>query len=311
MICFKNKKFYIWHYVPFADTKCYSMNHYHNPIQNACALARRAGRQFNQNIQKYWLRLVLLGVAAYLIHEKDFAIDLQLSNIPAAAIQLGRFSERMPTVSAHPVSMPLVQPGPLATGGASTPAGPAPSASGRAVNVSNLANTYSNLSNSQKEIGGSEGPGIEAEKRRKQLKYVKRFAKVAQTEMEQFGIPASITLAQGLLESNVGESKLATQNKNHFGIKCFSRSCRKGHCSNFTDDSHKDFFRIFKSAWDSYRAHSLLLKRSERYGHLFRLSERDYRAWAHGLRKAGYATDKQYGEKLINLIEDLGLHEYD
>jgi flagellum-specific peptidoglycan hydrolase FlgJ len=129
--------------------------------------------------------------------------------------------------------------------------------------------------------------------------------------MEKYGIPASITLAQGLLESNVGESKLATRNKNHFGIKCFSRSCKKGHCSNFTDDSHKDFFRIYKSSWESYRSHSLLLKRSDRYRRLFQLNRKDYRGWAHGLTKAGYATDKRYGAKLINLIESLALHQYD
>ena len=150
-----------------------------------------------------------------------------------------------------------------------------------------------------------------SEKRQRQLAYIRRFAKVAQAEMEKFGIPASITLAQGLLESNVGESKLATHNKNHFGIKCFSRSCKKGHCSNFTDDSHKDFFRIYKSSWDSYRAHSLLLKGSSRYQPLFQLNRKDYRGWAHGLKKAGYATDKRYGEKLINLIDDLDLHQYD
>ena len=130
-------------------------------------------------------------------------------------------------------------------------------------------------------------------------------------EMDKYGIPASITLAQGLLESNVGESKLATRNNNHFGMKCFSKSCSKGHCSNFTDDSHKDFFRIYKSAWESFRAHSLLLKQSSRYQPLFQLKSNDYKGWARGLKKAGYATDPKYAEKIINLIEDLDLHQYD
>ena len=149
------------------------------------------------------------------------------------------------------------------------------------------------------------------EKRKKQMKYVERFAKVAQSEMDKYGIPASITLAQGLLESNVGESKLAVRNNNHFGIKCFSKRCKKGHCTNFTDDSHKDFFRKYKSTWESYRAHSQLLKNGKRYSSLFKLRSSDYKGWAKGLKKAGYATDKYYAEKLINLIEDLDLDKYD
>lgn len=147
-------------------------------------------------------------------------------------------------------------------------------------------------------------------KRKKQLAYVGRFAKTAIGEMEKYGIPASITLAQGLIETNCGQSSLATKNNNHFGIKCFSRSCGKGHCSNFNDDSHKDFFRIYKSSWESYRAHSKLLK-GKRYRALFRLNKKDYKGWARGLKKAGYATDKRYADKLIHLIEDLELYKYD
>lgn len=273
-------------------------------LQQVRARARQAGQRFNEGVRKYWLRVMLLVAATYLAHEKDLAIDLQLSNIPAS-LQVAGGGEPPITIRAQPAGN-----APYAGNGPEEPVA-MPASYGQAVNVSNLANTYSNLSDNQKGIRSSEDAAARAEKRRKQLRYVKRYAKVAQGEMEKYGIPASITLAQGLLESNVGESSLATKNRNHFGIKCFSRSCKKGHCSNFTDDSHKDFFRIYKSAWDSYRAHSLLLKGSERYGHLFRLGSRDYRAWAHGLARAGYATDKQYGQKLVNLIEDLGLHEYD
>jgi len=139
--------------------------------------------------------------------------------------------------------------------------------------------------------------------------YVRRYAKVARAEMDKYGIPASITLAQGLLESDAGGSKLSRKNKNHFGMKCFSRKCKKGHCSNFTDDSHKDFFRIYKSAWQSYRAHSKLLM-GKRYRHL-RKYGKDYKKWAFGLRKAGYATDKKYAQKLISIIETLHLDEFD
>lgn len=140
--------------------------------------------------------------------------------------------------------------------------------------------------------------------------YVKRFAPVAVEEMKKYNIPASITLAQGLLESNVGQSRLATENNNHFGIKCFSKNCKSGHCTNHTDDSHKDFFRKYDSVWESYRAHSLFLQR-KRYRHLLKLPRTDYKSWAKGLSKAGYATDKRYPEKIIGIIENLKLHRFD
>ena len=150
-----------------------------------------------------------------------------------------------------------------------------------------------------------------SESRRRQLDYLDRHAGLAVREMHRSGIPASITLAQALLESNVGRSTLATRNHNHFGIKCFSRTCSKGHCSNFDDDSHKDFFRIYADTEASFRAHSTFLERGKRYRSLFDLDAKDYKGWARGLRKAGYATDKRYAEKLIRLIEELELHRYD
>jgi flagellum-specific peptidoglycan hydrolase FlgJ len=141
-----------------------------------------------------------------------------------------------------------------------------------------------------------------------QKAYIERFASVAQKEMQKFGIPASIKLAQGLLESQAGKSPLAVKNNNHFGIKCFSKTCKKGHCSNFSDDSHKDFFRVYTSAWESYRAHSEFLQK-DRYKHL--QEKKHYKDWANGLQEAGYATDPQYAEKLIRLIESLDLQQYD
>ncbi|HMX40412.1 MAG TPA: glucosaminidase domain-containing protein [Saprospiraceae bacterium] len=143
------------------------------------------------------------------------------------------------------------------------------------------------------------------------LRYVQRFAPVATAEMRRSGIPASIILAQGLLESNAGASPLAQKTNNHFGIKCFSKRCKRGHCANFTDDSHKDFFVKYPNAWGSYRAHSQFLKGTARYAGLFRLPSGDYAGWARGLAKAGYATDRMYGEKLIAIIHNLGLHRYD
>ena len=147
------------------------------------------------------------------------------------------------------------------------------------------------------------------EKNLQMQSYAERFAPVAIAEMHKFGIPASITLAQALLESNAGASGLAKKANNHFGMKCFSQKCGKGHCMNYSDDTHKDFFLKFPNAWRSFRKHSEMLKSNQRYASLFR--SKDYRQWANGLAKAGYATDRNYGEKLIRLIETQHLDRYD
>ncbi len=149
------------------------------------------------------------------------------------------------------------------------------------------------------------------EKQRLCLEYIEKYAPVAQAEERKFGIPASIVLAQGLLESDAGQSKLARSTNNHFGIKCFSRTCRKGHCLNFTDDTHKDFFVKYPSAWGSFRAHSQFLRSSKRYASLFELEKTDVEGWAHGLSQAGYATDKRYGDKLLALVATFDLTRFD
>lgn len=171
-------------------------------------------------------------------------------------------------------------------------------------------NDYSNMTYHEgaKNVSGLGVSG--AEKIKNQQNYLTRFVEVAKSEMKKYGIPASIILAQGLIESNAGDSPLAKENNNHFGIKCFSKSCHKGHCSNFSDDSHKDFFRKYATAWESFRAHSILLG-GERYLHLKKLKKTDYKGWAHGLQKAGYATDKRYAEKLIHIIEEMELYRFD
>ncbi|MEL6925174.1 MAG: glucosaminidase domain-containing protein, partial [Bacteroidota bacterium] len=146
--------------------------------------------------------------------------------------------------------------------------------------------------------------------KQKQTKaYINRYSKVAKAEMEKYGIPASIKMAQALIESRAGESTLAKKNNNHFGIKCFSKQCKKGHCSNFNDDHHKDFFRKFESPWESWRLHSKVLQ-GKRYQKL-KSYGRDYKKWAVGLRKAGYATDKRYDKKLISIIERHQLYRLD
>lgn len=141
--------------------------------------------------------------------------------------------------------------------------------------------------------------------------YIDKYAPVAVAESRKFGIPASITLAQGLLESDAGQSRLARQTNNHFGIKCFSRKCRTGHCHNFTDDTHKDFFVKYGSAWGSFRAHSEFLKNADRYSKLFKLASDDAAGWARGLSKAGYATDEKYAQKLVALINAFDLTRFD
>ena len=150
--------------------------------------------------------------------------------------------------------------------------------------------------------------GIVRAKRQRVQGYIDRYREAAQAEMRQYGIPASITLAQGLLESNAGDSKLARESNNHFGIKCRSK-CRGCTCRNYSDDSHYDMFRVFENAQDSFREHSELLQLS-RYRKL-KTYGKDFRKWAHGLKSAGYATDKRYAEKLIKIIETLDLARYD
>lgn len=139
--------------------------------------------------------------------------------------------------------------------------------------------------------------------------YVKRFGKVAVQEMEEYGIPASIKMAQGLIESHSGNSRLARESNNHFGIKC-RRKCRGCTCRNYSDDDIYDMFRVFDSAWESWREHSLLLANTQRYQKLQSYGK-DYKKWARGLKAAGYATDPKYDLKLIRIIEKYRLNELD
>jgi flagellum-specific peptidoglycan hydrolase FlgJ len=145
----------------------------------------------------------------------------------------------------------------------------------------------------------------------KAFAYIERYHHVAVAEMNKFGIPASVTLAQALIESGFGKSKMATQINNHFGIKCTTYQRRqKGKCYIFADDTKYDRFVKFESAWASYRAHSMVLK-YDRYKPLYELGEQDYEGWALGLQAAGYASDKNYAKKIVRIIELYELYEYD
>jgi LysM repeat protein len=138
--------------------------------------------------------------------------------------------------------------------------------------------------------------------------YVKAYSDLAMKEMARVGIPASITLAQGCLESNNGNSRLAVKGNNHFGIKCHEWTGKKIY---HDDDKKNECFRSYKSAYESYIDHSTFLTTKSRYASLFELKQRDYRGWAKGLKKAGYATAPHYANLLIQIIEDNELYRYD
>ncbi|HIE16375.1 MAG TPA: LysM peptidoglycan-binding domain-containing protein [Bacteroidales bacterium] len=139
--------------------------------------------------------------------------------------------------------------------------------------------------------------------------YIERYKIIAIAEMKQYGIPASITLAQGCLESNFGNSMLAKKANNHFGIKCHSSWTGKKIYKD--DDKKHECFRRYKSAWESFRDHSEFLRTQSRYAFLFEYKITDYKKWAYGLKKAGYATSPSYPKRLINIIEKYNLSQYD
>ncbi|MDP3913724.1 MAG: glucosaminidase domain-containing protein [Bacteroidota bacterium] len=139
--------------------------------------------------------------------------------------------------------------------------------------------------------------------------YIRKFYKLAISEMQRSGIPASITLAQGCWESGNGNSRLATEANNHFGIKC--KSEWRGKKIYHDDDASQECFRKYAHAEASYIDHSNFLMSGSRYSFLFQLDPKDYVAWAHGLKKAGYATDPTYAQRLIKIIEEYKLHVYD
>ena len=138
--------------------------------------------------------------------------------------------------------------------------------------------------------------------------YVSQYATWAIEEQQRVGIPASITLAQGIYETGAGESELATQANNHFGIKC--KKEWRGETFAHTDDAPNECFRKYKSAKESYKDHSDYLKNSVRYAELFTFDVSNYIAWAKGLKKCGYATNPAYAQKLIKMVEDYDLQQY-
>ncbi len=139
--------------------------------------------------------------------------------------------------------------------------------------------------------------------------YIATFAPVAQLEMKAYGIPASITLAQGILESGYGQGELTRKTNNHFGIKCHTGW--EGDYAHHDDDAQGECFRKYNHPMYSFRDHSIFLSSRSRYASLFDLPQDDYKAWARGLKAAGYATDRHYPQKLISFIERYQLYRFD
>lgn len=138
--------------------------------------------------------------------------------------------------------------------------------------------------------------------------YISTYKDLAIAEMQRTGIPASITLAQGIFESTAGTSDLVLASNNHFGIKC--KDTWTGESVKHDDDLRQECFRKYPSAIDSYKDHSDFLRTRSHYAFLFKIDPLDYKSWAYGLKKAGYATNPRYPQALIKLIEDYHLNEY-
>lgn len=249
-----------------------------------------------RKIKENWFNLLILGLLIHLMFQKDITIRFQLHDREGMAGNTALHSGPAPKKMSSLVPVPEISEKPFSK---------KPKDDRRANNFSNLTFILNPTYAQRKNVPAS----IVQEKIDNCLAYVVRYAGTAQHEMRENGIPASITLAQGLLESNAGDSRLSRESNNHFGIKCRSK-CRGCTCRNYTDDDIYDMFRVFEQPLESYREHSKLLV-SKRYRHLMKLGRRNYSAWAHGLKKAGYATDKRYAEKLIQIIEALELDRYD
>lgn len=241
--------------------------------------------QSHQFLNRNWMKLLVIMFAFNIILSKNIHLEVDLNNAQAAIYQGGMHHQSQNQV------LPVSNQSSLAP---------------KANSLSNLGFILNPIHTERKQT-----PERTVEYYNDKCKnYIQKHKHIAIQEMKNTGVPASIKLAQALLESNAGESKLAAKSNNHFGIKCFSKKCKKGHCTNFSDDSHKDFFVNYKTIQSSFYAHSLFLKK-QRYTHLFKLPKGDYKSWAEGLQKAGYATDPNYSKKLIRIIESMKLNQYD
>lgn len=252
-----------------------------------------------RKIKENWFNLLILGLLIHLFFQKDITIRFQMHDRNLIATNSTASGYKGPSAKKMSNLLPIDEID-------------LEDVESLSKEDKRLANNFSNLTfilNPSYAKRKNVPDRIVAYKVEYCLEYVRRYAGEAQQEMRDHGIPASITLAQGLLESNAGDSRLSRESNNHFGIKCRSK-CRGCTCRNYTDDDIYDMFRVFENPIESYQEHTKLLT-SKRYRHLLKLGRRNYKDWAHGLKKAGYATDKRYAEKLIQIIETLRLERYD
>lgn len=262
------------------------LRHYYQPAQ------------WQHWLKQHWWRMVMIAIAVHILFNKDISFQVSMGNPSSTIAQAA-----LPPVGKNNTS--VAQTTALKTEQkADTP--------NKKKWKDRKANTFSNLTFVlSPDYGERHGvdPKVVKEKIKNCTDYVAKYKEVAIAEREKYGIPAAITLAQGLLESNAGDSRLSVESNNHFGIKCRTK-CRGCTCRNYVDDDVYDMFRVFDSVWGSYREHSKLLQ-NKRYAWLKKYAITDYKSWAHGLKKSGYATDKKYAPKLIKIIEELGLDKID
>jgi len=278
-------------------------------------------------LRKNWFNLSLLAFAIFILTQKDITMEFTMRNNPGDGIQQSIQPSTSESAKVVPAVVPLstVSQKDLPNSNQQFGWGDLPDLIRNTGSKGNLSSPKSTMTNEEAvagypnirfllfpEMSNSTNLSESAinSLNNKCKAYARRFAPVAMAEMGRYGVPASITIAQAILHSNAGDEILATKNNNHFGIRCFSNECPKGHCSHYGSETHKSFYRNFNTAWESFRAHSLLLT-SKKYKHLLKVDKNDYQAWAKGLQKAGYSKDAQYAAKLIRIIEAMQLSELD
>lgn len=265
---------------------------------------KQAEQTYTKVLVKYWFQIFVISIALYSFIKKEISFEFDLGkNVSKQMAQNNQSAIEKISPTAQLSTLNNVNP---------------------AMNVSQMsspkkkewkdrkANNFYNISFIlSPDLGQRKGidPKVVNMHLSNCYNYVRQYLEIATNERRAYGIPISITLAQGLLESDAGDSRLSIESNNHFGIKC-KRKCRSCTCRNYTDDDIYDMFRVFESPWESFREHSILLT-GARYKHLLDLDPRDYKGWSRGLKKAGYATDKRYAEKLIQIIEEMQLYRFD
>jgi len=278
-------------------------------------------------LRKNWFSLSLLAFAIFILTQKDITMEFSMRANPNAIPTQPTKSKDSEKGKVVPATVPLSESGQPTNSTDTQQFGWAnlPDLIRNTVSKGNVAETEAKISNQESvethpnvrfllfpEMTKSANLSESAinSLNNKCKAYARRFAPVAMAEMGRYGVPASITVAQAILHSNAGDDALAIKSNNHFGIQCFSKECPKGHCSHHGTETHKSFYRNFNTAWESFRAHSLLLT-GKKYKHLLKIDKNDYLTWAKGLQKAGYSKDPQYAAKLIRIIEAMQLAELD